>query len=375
MAYGERRNNKLTGRWVCDAEYKNTDGSVDRWHKAFASKQEAEGAEAYFRATGQKPPHLVAGPASDSFEVVAERFKSKHPSWFTGRNGAVNQQRFEFVVGVLGKLPVTAVRRRQLEDLVEQIEKRCGRAGQPPANATINRYLDAAGKVLGYAHQLELIAGRPSFPRRDNNAGAKRGALTWAQEDAICGWMEAHGLSTEAFLIRALAASGMRAGELDCITASQIETPEQVEYTGLQLRGDQTKNGHPRWVPLVPECAKKLKAIIAAGRRTKQHILASKLKRAVKALGENPKISPHWLRHTFNTRANDVHPNHLDVAEIVGHLEGAMSQLYYHPNKPKLYSVIEKMPNRFGEIRKTGEVVRFNPKDAQEQVLATAINS
>jgi integrase len=257
------------------------------------------------------------------------------------------------------------VRTRELEDFVEQIEKHCGHRGQPPANSTVNRYLDAASKVLTYAHKLEMIQGRPSFPRRDNNDGQKRGALTWAQEDTICGWLEANESTVDAYLIRILCGTGMRAGELDAITASQIETPEQRENSGIQLRGDQTKNGHPRWVPLVPEACQKLRAIIVAGRRTIQHNLYESMKRAVKGLGENPKISPHWCRHTFNTRANDQHANHLDVAEIVGHLDGSMSQLYYHPNKAKLFAVAEKVQNRLGETQEKSGIIDFASRAKQ----------
>jgi hypothetical protein len=40
MAYAERRR-------ICDAEYKHADGSITRWHKAFSSKGQAEGAYAW----------------------------------------------------------------------------------------------------------------------------------------------------------------------------------------------------------------------------------------------------------------------------------------------------------------------------------------
>jgi hypothetical protein len=45
---------------VCDAEFKHPDGSTTRYHKAFPTKGEAEGAEAYYRATGNVMPHLGA---------------------------------------------------------------------------------------------------------------------------------------------------------------------------------------------------------------------------------------------------------------------------------------------------------------------------
>lgn len=42
MSYAERnkRTSKLTGRWICDAEFNHPDGSVTRYHKAFSAKHE-----------------------------------------------------------------------------------------------------------------------------------------------------------------------------------------------------------------------------------------------------------------------------------------------------------------------------------------------
>lgn len=361
MAYGERRNGKLTGRWVCDAEYKNTDGSVDRWHKAFASKQEAEGAEAYFRATGQKPPHLVAGPSPETFAAVAERFKEKHREWLEGES---NAQRLEFAMAHLGKLPVGMIRTHQLEDYVDTVRARCGRAGKPPATQTVNNYLNAVSKVLRYANRLELIPGMPEFPRKAWD-GEERGVVPWAAEDAICARLVELGNLTEAFLVRVLAGTGMRCGELFAIEPIQIELVEQHGYSGILLRADQTKNGKPRWVPLVLDGCRKLKAIIASGQLGNHSQLYDKMTRAAKWCGEIPDASPHWLRHTANTRMLDTGADSMIVSEIMGHSTGRMTQRYYHPDKPRLFEVAEKVQGRCGEIKKTSAVVEFAPKAKQ----------
>jgi integrase len=349
---------KDSGTFEVDAYHK----TAGRWTKrGFKQKDQAEAAQAYWKATGQVPPWIGSAVSKDTFEDVAKRFHDKNPKWFEGRNGSINAQRFDFAVLHLGKLPVDAIRKRELEDFVDKVEKQCGRAGQPPANSTVNRYLDAVSKVLTYAHSLDLIQGTPAFPRRDNSDGEKRGALTWAQEDIICGTLEARGEAVEAFLIRILCATGMRAGELFAITASQIETPEQEENCGISLRGDQTKNGHPRWVPLVLEACKKLREIIRAGRRPIQHNLYEAMKRAVREAREDTRISPHWCRHTANTRMLDASHAHLQVQQILGHLEGSMSQLYYHPEKAKLFSVAEKVQGRVRDFPKKSGIVQLNP--------------
>src|SRR5579859_7047534 len=113
MAYFERRNGKLTGKIVIDAEWADPQQPhvSSRWHQAFAgmTKEVAEAHELYFRATGQKPPQFAASAPRDTFADVADRFKLKHPKWFAGRNGSINQQRWEFAKAHLGKLPVALV--------------------------------------------------------------------------------------------------------------------------------------------------------------------------------------------------------------------------------------------------------------------------
>jgi integrase len=147
------------------------------------------------------------------------------------------------------------VRHKQLEDYVEHLEKSCGRAGNPPSNRTINRYLDAVGKVLKYALKLELIPGLPAVPRKPDE-GEDRDAVSWDAEDRLCAWMVSKGWKQEAFLTRVLAGTGMRAGELFVLRANQIETPEQRENTGWKLEKEQTKKKRARWIPIVPEAAK-----------------------------------------------------------------------------------------------------------------------
>lgn len=355
MAYAERRNTKLTGRWICDAEFKHADGSSTRWHKAFASKAEADGAEAYYRATGTQPAGSVSAPTT-SFAAVAARFKDRTPDWFNAHDGRTNAQRLERVVEVLGKLDIKMVRHAQLEGLVDHLRTRAGRISTPPSNRTLIRYVDAAFKVLTYAHKLELIPGVPARPEI-KNTGAVRVALTWQQERMILAEMEHAGDTLDAFYVRLLAATGMRCGELDGLTATQVELPEQRENTGVMLTLEQTKTNAARWVPIVPEGARLLKAYKASGKLPDRAQVYEAFKRAVHRLGEGSSLTLHCLRHTTVTRLLEAGADSLDVAAIVGHSSPMMTKRYYHPDRAHLFSVAEKVQNQFGETPTSGVVV------------------
>jgi integrase len=366
MAYAERnsKTKKLTGRWCADAVYKHANGTTLRMHKAFAGKQEAEGAEAYFRATGEVPPHLMK-TAGDSYRAWAEKFKERSVDWLNAHDGTTNAQRLNLSIEFFDGTPIRAVRTAKLEEYVDHLIKRVGYPGRPPASRTINYYLDAVSKVLRFALERDAIEGMPKMPRRENK-GQTRDALTWPVEDAICAWLAGRGEAASVFLIRVLSATGMRCGELYSTRPEQIEvlSDEQGEYAGVLLTEEQTKTNAARWVPLHASAAKHLRAMIGSGSMPNAAHLYQQFKRAVEELGDRSAYTLHSLRHTNVTRLLQTKAEGLDVAKIVGHsIPGVpkMTMRYYHPDKRHLFDVAEKVQIRFGETTQKHEVVPFVP--------------
>jgi integrase len=360
MAYAERTKGKLTGRWCADVTYACGNGLSKRYHKAFKSKGEAEGFEAYVRATGEVPPHVVGKP-TNSFASVAERCKARNVEW---ANERVTAQRLQFAIDRLGDLDVRVIRTHELEKYVDHLQKHCGRAGQTPANNTINNYLSVVGKVLAYAHRLDLIEGLPAMPRMAMT-GKKRAAVSWAMENAICQRLQSTGKETYAFLVRTLGATGMRRGELYALRPEQIETPERIEHTGWMLTKEQTKTDAARWVPFPPAAAKKLRALIASNALPTPTQLSDTFRATTKALGDKDGLTLHCLRHTTVTRLEATGVEPLIIAKLVGHSTGLMTERYFKPEKDRLFAVAEKVHSGLGELPKTGEVVAMKPLDNQ----------
>lgn len=340
MSYAERYKGKLSGRWVCDAEFKHPDGSVTRYHKAFKDKGAADGAEAYYRATGNPPPHL--GAPTHAFEHYAKAFRERNPKWCKTRQSI---QRLEHAVSRFGKLDIAAVNLRLLEQYADDLAKRdC-------APRTVRRYLDVVAVVLRYALDHHAIPYMPRIPRPVDE-GEARNAATEAQERAICGWLTDRGKADSAFLIHVLAETGMRTGELWRLR------PEQIEDTGLLLDANQTKTKHARWVPLHPDACRQLRAMVAAKALPSYPQLKYNFECALRGLGETKTLSLYSLRHASITRKLAKGAKPTDVAKLHGNsIKTIMG--YYHPERDTLAAVAQLVPSVFGETPQKAEVVPF----------------
>lgn len=356
MSYADRKNGKLTGRWVGEIDTRRSDGTEIRFRKRFATKAEADGYEAYVKATGGEPNAPLAAPTL-TFAMAARRYREKtNPKW---SNNPTNRGRLDFAETHLGKLDVGAIRKAQLLDYVETIKARCGWAGKTVANRTVNLYLSVVNKVLKDCRDRdELAQGLPTLPRLED-IGEEREAVPLHIENAVVAWLAVNAGVTYAFLVRVLSSTGMRRDELFKLRADQIEIPEQDENCGWMLQKEQTKKRRKRWVPLAPDACRKLKALKVANALPNAPQLAHQFKRGVKAVGGNPKLCIHGLRHATTTRLIESGANPIDVAELIGHKLASAQQGYYHPNKAYLFGVAKKVHTVEGEMPKSAEVVRL----------------
>jgi integrase len=352
MAFAERRNGKLTGRWVGEVRL-TRNGTDVTYKRRFPIKKDAEGYEAYIRATGEEPPHLAGPLAGDTYATVAEQWASRNREWFQARGSAsgarTNTQRYQYAVDHLGHLPVTAVTTQVLEKFADKLLKTC-------ANRTVLRYLDVVALVLSYAHDHRMLpAGKPKIPRPADE-GMEREAVSQASENAICAWLVEHRPDGDAcaFLVRVLAATGCRTGELWKLR------PEQIENDGFTLAKAQTKTNAARWVALHPEACRKFRAMIANGSMPDQARLARNFKDAVRALEESPTLSLYSLRHARVTRLIASGANVLDVAASVGHSSLNTTKRYFHADKERLAEVAKKVPSVWEEFDQKGVVVDFD---------------
>jgi integrase len=355
MSYLETRSGRKTGWWYGEVEVRI--GSTDhRFRKRFQTKGEADGYEAYVRATGKEPPGSTSAPVG-TFRTYAAKWLERNPTW--GAKDPSSHQRLTWVVDQLGDMDIAAVTTAVMEDrIVDRLRKLPGKAsGARLSNRTINRYLDPAANVLRMAHQRGDLSAMPHVPRVEDKGSDRVHTLSDDLEMAVCAWIEAHRDPRVAFVIRVFCETGMRRGELWKLAPEQIET--DTENGWITLHPEQTKTEATRVVTLPVDMATKLRAMIATSSLPNQWQTYSVFKEAVAACGGAPELTLHSLRHTRATRLVEAGVESLIVAQLLGHKTLQTTKRYTHPKLPALAEAAKKVHQRRGEIEQRGEVIEF----------------
>lgn len=349
MASPEKRAGKLTGHWYGEVDRRHKPGGI-RFRARFETKKEAEGYEAYIKATGEAPPWLAEGGVSGhTFASVARDCRANHRPWARGKDSS-GIRRLEFLIdGPLGKLPLEGITRERLEKLVGELKSR-GMAG-----STANRYLAVVSTVFTYATKDVAKYGRvtkPTIPWQDEGEQREE-TVSFEQEDAICRVLAEQGLLTEAFLVKALAATGMRTGELMGLK------PEQIEHERVKLKAADTKTKASRLIYIDPEMARELRALVAAGKLPRRAQLWKVFKAAVKACGYSEELCLHSLRHTRATRLLESGVDPQVTMQIMGWTSFSTMQRYRHVTGELQREAVQKVSHRRGEQASEGVVLPF----------------
>jgi site-specific recombinase XerD len=232
---------------------------------------------------------------------------------------------------------------RKLEKLTAELLESNGRHGKPLSKASVRSYVKTINLFLGWAlkdgQEVKGSAPVPSVPRKI------RDTLSRAQIDTL---EDTAATERDKLIVRLLADTGMRVGELCSIRTSSVIQQEQRGYY-IKVTGKGSKD---RLIPLGYNLARRLKKYIDHGRpkdartdhlflserrspRSGQHepLNVSGVLHLMRLLGEKAELpirsNPHMLRHSFATWALRQHMDSIQLARILGHASLAMLQRNY----------------------------------------------
>ena len=331
--YPERRNGKLTGKWIAEVT-----ASGDRRRKRFDTKRDGEHWADFIKLTGAPPVEagVVEGPTFGS--VKAEALEH-HAGWQADRDPSLGQ-RLDYAEACLGKdTPIADVRATYLDRLVGSLKNRPGIKGKLSAG-TINRYLAAASAVLTFAKKRAYIVGVPSVPWQ-KEAGHRIHWLPEAAEDAVVAALRAAGRPEDALTVRVLIATGMRWSEFAGLT------PAMVEGTWIKLTV--TKTDTPRDVPIDADLASDLRRMLTQNTAPGYDTFRHYFKAALKTAGQSDDISIHSLRHTTATRLVHGGVNLAVVKDFMGHSSLNTTLKYAHVTKTLLADASKVLSPRAGQ--------------------------
>jgi integrase len=334
MPSPEKRDGTLTGHWY--GEVKTRMG--ERFRKRFETKREAEGYEAYIRATGEEPEGKGAKLAGPTFKEVVVLMRSKKKST---RDPSGNR-RLNLIVDRLGHLTLPAITTTVLDKLVDDLERRPAQmSGKDKiSDATINRYLSAVSGVFTWARDRDDTIPSPKIPWRDEK-GRRIHWFSQEQEDVLVRLMVSEGRHAEALTLRVLCATGMRWGEFAGLEPHQCQ-PEWILL-------DDTKTDTPRDIPIDEELARELKAMVCSQTVPKYEPMRTYLKRAVKACGYSPQLVLHGARHGCATRLIKNGEALPIVQDFLGHKDIRTTMKYVHVQNDDKMKAMKKLYPRRGK--------------------------
>lgn len=351
MAYAEKREGKLTGRYWGEVLTKKN----GRFKRSFDTKKAAEAYEAYVRVMGCEPPTAdgkVVEKGRTFKEIAALCKKAGGPRgvWGNGKDKSV-LQRLEHVVGLIGHYDIADVTRAVIRDVVvADLSKRPkpGNSGKLLKQGTINRYVSAASAVLTWAEYEGTLTHKPKLQFKKETDRTERAVVDFTVEERILAWLEAEGYRVHAACVRWLSASGMREGELYKLD------PEQIKTDHVLLKRGETKNDKPRPVYVAPELCREMRAIVANGLLPNPTHLLRIFQKAAKAAGSESHLVIHGLRHTRNTRMRKAGVAESIRMEILGHKSSDVNRGYDHVDLDDQRAAAAAVVQLRGDLSKKG---------------------
>lgn len=370
MAFAERdsRTGKHTGRWAVDFWWRPKGQPEKRMRRAFATKSEAEAAEAYARSTGQWPSATEEQAGGPTFRMAAEEMRKHHSVWQRGRDTS-GQKRLDWIIEQIGDLQVSKVSTEDLDGLVVALRKRKVVSKRNDTGKlkgrTINGYLTMASAVLTWAADRPKVFGKfrvPNVPWQDV-VETRIHFITMDQQALLVRYYTEKGWIDDALIVRVLAASGMRWGEFAGLEPHMVviaKTRQGAEVGWIKL--DRTKTDNPRDIPITPAMAKELRALIANNWSPNYNRSRMRFDSARKALGLPPSLTLYGARHAAATYLTKQGMQTAKISKFMGHKSYKTTEKYVHVENEDLVEGVEFLnPTLGGEasIPESSEVVAF----------------
>ncbi|MFB4289806.1 tyrosine-type recombinase/integrase [Nonomuraea sp. ATR24] len=215
-----------------------------------------------------------------------------------------------------------------------------GRGGGPLAAATVKRHISTLKSLYGYAVRRRVISHSPATFVETPEVGKVGTTPALALDEAAALVRGAQQIAprhpVDAAAVMLLATLGLRAAELEGLTAGRIERSAGHWVIAFRLKG-----GRQVVVPLAAEVMELLRPLLD-GRRTDQLLLLradgrsfdrwrqqTALRRAARAAGlDIAKLTPHMLRATAATLLRAAGVAVEDVQELLGHASPVTTQRY-----------------------------------------------
>jgi integrase/recombinase XerD len=289
-----------------------------------------------------------AGAPGPFLQLIADYLDEKRAGGVSGKTIHLYRDALEDVLlpycAKVGATEPSELTTRHLNGLsIGLLDGTGSRSGRPLAKPTVNSYMGSISSFIAWAQRsgadINAKAQRPRLPQR---------VLDTLSREEIRAMEDAAGDERDKLLVRVLADTGMRLGELRGLSVDDLRLEGRKHY--LKVRG---KGGRERLVPISPALHQRLSRYIQRTRkasssdriflslrrrpRSGEHeaLTQSGAEQAIhnlaEAAGIRKRVYPHLLRHSFITEQLRQGANPILLARVVGHTSLAMiNSVYQH---------------------------------------------
>ncbi len=232
---------------------------------------------------------------------------------------------------------IEQVDQRVLDRFAAGLYERGGERKTELSPNTVSSYLRSINSFLAWAHsEGEAVTAKAALPKTP-----QRIVETLAREEIAA--MDKAGNERDALIVRLLADTGLRAGELVGLTVADVIEHDRTDYVRVlgQSQGGGAKGDKARLVPLPAPTAKRLRRFIRnrPGEATSDRVFlslrrasrsgeyealhVSGLEQMIRELARNAGITrrvwPHMFRHTYITFLLQQGVDSTKIRRVVGH--------------------------------------------------------
>jgi integrase len=282
---------------------------------------------------------------------------------------------------LLGRRAVAAVTRDDIETLLHDIAegKTAGQTKTKPrglarvrgGKGTANRVVALLGAIFTYAMRRGMRSDNPVRGVMLFADGKRERRLTdeeyRALGDALRAADQANIWPAATAVARFLALTGWRLGEALAFRWDEIDLARRTVMLGDTKTGKSVRPLPHAACDVLRSFTRSDDLVFPATRGEGAVIMSGfqKMWKKIAKLGGLPAdVTPHTLRHSFSSLANDLGYSDPTIAALVGHKGRTMTSRYIHGADAVLLAAADAVANRTAELmgeRKAAEVVQLRP--------------
>jgi integrase len=316
---------------------------------------------------------------AEAGRLITRRRAPKKASTLATDRGRVERH----IKPLLGRRAVASVTRSDIETFMFDVAggKTAGKTKTKPrgvahvrgGKGTASRTVGLVGAIFSYAvrHRMRSdnpVHGvmRPADGRRarrmaDDEYKALGNALRKAEEASV--WPPAIAAA------RFLALTGWRSGEALGLRWPEVDLARRTAKLGDTKTGASMRPLSHAACDVLRSLTRSGDLVFAATRGAGRMAGFPKLWARITKLGELPAdVTPHTLRHSFASLANDLGYSEPTIAALIGHRGHSMTSRYIHSADPLLLAAADAVADRItdlmGEHRPTGAVIELRKASA-----------